>query len=142
MKMRSLLLLSLMLSISSFAQPPTLTPTYSSISAQIFQPSCMKCHSTGGGGAPRGGVDLTTYDLMVKSNDPVNNHDKPGFIIPGDSAHSTLCTDLMGPKPRMPKRAAALAPEQAQAVCDWIQAGAINDEILEPAPEPAPAPRR
>lgn len=85
----------------------------------IFTNNCMPCHG-GGSRGPAGGVDLSSYDGVIKGgrSGPV--------VVAGDPAGSKLVKMISGPTPSMPKNKPPLSASDVKTISDWIQAGAKN----------------
>ena len=90
------------------SQDPALAPTYTSLSANIFQPDCIKCH---GGPKPAAGIDLSDYQMLIKSS----------CVVAGNPAKSQLYVVVQNGK--MPKGGTPLSAQQVQAISDWITNG-------------------
>lgn len=113
-------------------QPQPIQVTFSSIQTNIFNQNCVLsgCHL--GGSAPLG-LDLSegvSYNLLVN----VASGEVPSLmrVKPGDPENSYLVHKIEG-RPsivgdRMPRgRPDPLAPEEIQAIRDWISEGAPNN---------------
>lgn len=85
------------------------TVTFSQVNQNVFQSSCVSCHS--GSGSPAG-VDLSTFDGVS------------GQVVPGSPQQSKIYQEISDGK--MPPTG-ALPQDQIQQVSDWITAGAKND---------------
>lgn len=127
--------------LSSLTGPtPSLQPTFSSIQHEIFEttdPSgrlaCTNCHTSAGGRAPLGGLDLTSavaYNNLVG----VASRGKPGAIrvIAGDADNSYIVHKLEGSPDivgvRMPRgNGPFLTDGQMLVIRRWIELGARND---------------
>lgn len=126
--------------LSDIAGPsPGLTPTYSSISQNIFastddsgRTACTQCH-TNQGRVPAANLNLLPeagYAQLVG----VNSVQKPGAVrvIPGDAENSYLVHKLEG-RPdmvgqRMPRNAGPFLTEgQMLIIRRWINQGAQNN---------------
>jgi cytochrome c553 len=83
------------------------SPTYSSISSLILQPSCVSCH----GGAS--GYSFDTYANSMKA------------VKAGDTTGSPLFTSVKSGA--MPTNGNKLSQEQVQAIGDWIMANAPDN---------------
>ncbi len=83
---------------------PTLTPTFASLQANIFQPKCVGCHSVARPGIP----DLSNYNVISLSQTIL---DIKKDMISGS----------------MPKGGPPLSTVETNAVMDWIAAGAKNN---------------
>ena len=126
--------------VSSVAGPsPSLTPTFSSIVAEIFSASdlarraaCTNCH-TNVGRTPAGGLTLlpgVAYAQLLNVPSVTN----PGHtrVVPGDPERSVLIWKLEG-RPgmlgaRMPFNTPPYLTEgQISIIRRWIERGAAND---------------
>ncbi len=100
------------------APPEVIQPTFDSINKNIFQITCVKCHSPGNS-AKR--VLLTKEALL---NSPLD------LVLPGNADESGLVIDLeRKDDKRMPPEKdgyAKLKDEQIKAIRDWINQGATN----------------
>ena len=127
---------------------PSIQPTFTSINANIFQPSCANssCHSPTGE-AISGKLDLSTspYAALLGANGkgaPIPDSTDPGeikaasegylLVTPGNPAKSFLYLKIspnLDPSygAQMPNLGTGLTAEQVQAVSDWITAGALNN---------------
>jgi hypothetical protein len=118
---------------------PGLTPTFSSISKEIFETTdsagrqaCITCH-TNVGRTPSSGLNLTSgsaYGALVG----VTSVGQPGskLVIPGDPDNSYLVKKLEGDPSitgkRMPRSGPPyLTSGQMLVIRRWIQLGAKND---------------
>jgi hypothetical protein len=85
---------------------------------------CSSCHQPGGEGFEKSGVDLTTYDGVMKGT-------KYGpMVIPGDPEISNLMMVLdwrVSPEIRMPHGMKKLSTCDRDAIRDWIIDGAKNN---------------
>lgn len=107
-------------------------PTFSSIQAEIFTPTCAKagCHSVA---SASGGLVLTagrSYGEIV--NRPSTGQGSLDRIEPGDPGRSYLIKKLRGDPDitgdRMPlDQPGGLPQEQIDGIIAWVQAGAPND---------------
>jgi len=126
--------------LSTVAGPsPTLTPTFSSIQAEIFETTdsagraaCIQCH-TNVGRQPTGGLNLT-HDSAYAALVGVASSGKPGAVrvIPGDPENSYIIHKLEG-RPgivgqRMPRTGGPYLTEgQILIIKRWIAEGAENN---------------
>jgi hypothetical protein len=118
---------------------PNLTPTFSSISKEIFEASdssgraaCTNCHTTVGR-TPAGGLNLLSgaaYGALVN----VNSTQKPTLkrVDPGNPDGSYLVHKLEGAPGivglRMPRNGPPfLTSGQMRVIRRWIELGAKND---------------
>jgi hypothetical protein len=106
----------------------TLTPTFSSIQANVFTPVCVTCHS--GASAPHG-LRLdggNSYALLVG----VPSDEQPSIlrVKPNDPDHSYLVQKIQGNAAsgeRMPAGMPALPQATIDTIRQWITNGATND---------------
>lgn len=89
----------------------------------IFKGRCLDCHQTGGQGTTASGLDLTSYEGLMKGT-------KFGpMVIPGDAQSSNLMVLLdwrADPKLRMP-HGKKLSTCDRDAIRRWIMEGARNN---------------
>ena len=90
----------------------------------IFRGRCIGCHSPGAQGTEKSGLDLTTYEGVMKGT-------KYGkMVIPGDAQSSNLMLLLdwrASPQLRMPHGAKKLSTCDRDAIRAWIFEGAKNN---------------
>jgi mono/diheme cytochrome c family protein len=90
----------------------------------IFRGWCISCHQPGGEGYEKSGLDLTTYQGLMKGT-------KYGpVVVPGQSFISDLMVLLdwrAAPEVRMPHGQKQLSSCDRNAIRDWIQEGAKNN---------------
>jgi hypothetical protein len=90
----------------------------------IFKGRCIDCHQPGGPGYEASGLDLRTYEGLMKGT-------KHGpMIIPGDPDVSNLVWLLewrASPQLRMPHGTKQLSICDRTAIRRWIMEGAKND---------------
>jgi WD40 repeat protein len=99
---------------------PTTPISFSRDIAPIFRANCSACHKPG---KTKGGLDLTTYEAMMKG-------DKNGpVVVPHDLAASSLADDISGAEPAMPKEGETLTEAETALVKAWILQGAANDAL-------------
>ena len=126
--------------LSDIAGPsPTLTPTFASIQAEIFESTddagrvaCIQCH-TNVGRTPAGGMNLT-HDAAYAALVGTKSSGKPDAIrvVPGDPEASYLVHKLEG-RPgivglRMPRTNGPFLTEgQMLIIKRWITEGAANN---------------
>jgi len=87
----------------------------------IIQEKCIQCHEPGGIGYERSGLDMRTYDSLMKGT-------KFGkVIIPGDSMDSVLMQLVehrADPKINMPYQHPKLPDNYLKVIKEWIDQGA------------------
>ncbi|HIG86577.1 MAG TPA: hypothetical protein EYQ25_06010 [Planctomycetes bacterium] len=92
----------------------------------LLRASCHGCHQPA---KAKGKLDLTRYETMMRSEDPV--------IIPGKPEESLLL-ELALPfddePPEMPKDAEPLSAEEIDLLRRWIAEGAVDDSTARPGP--------
>jgi mono/diheme cytochrome c family protein len=83
--------------------------------ASLLEQHCLRCH---GQKMQRGGLSLATAADLAAGGDsgPV--------VVPGKPSESLLIKMVSGDKPKMPKKAAPLTPEQVASLKRWIVQGA------------------
>ncbi len=90
----------------------------------IFKGYCFGCHQPGGQGNEKSGLDLSTYEGVMKGT-------KFGqMVIPGDSESSNLMWLLDwrgGPETRMPLGKKKLSSCERDTIRAWIREGAKNN---------------
>jgi hypothetical protein len=90
----------------------------------IFQSHCMKCHQPGGQGFEASGLDLRSYDSLMKGT-------KHGaVVVPGNTVASTLMVLIDGRADksiRMPHNERPLLKQQVEIVRDWVKQGAVKN---------------
>jgi len=90
----------------------------------IFKGRCVECHQPGGQGYETSGLDLTTYEGLMKGT-------KFGaMVIPGDPDSSNLMWLLdwrASPKLRMPHGMKKLSTCDRDEIRRWIRDGAKNN---------------
>lgn len=105
--------------------------TFTELSKNVFSQSCTSCHMTMSAKEPaEAGIDLSSYALMVATNNNKKNPKHAPFIIPGDPDHSKLYVAVL--KGKMPatedgSKAVPLSAAQIQNIYDWIKAGALDN---------------
>jgi mono/diheme cytochrome c family protein len=82
----------------------------------IFEARCIKCH---GGERTRGGLDMKTYDALMKGGE------EGEAINPGNAAGSMLVELIVEGK--MPRREDPLTAEQIAIISRWVDQGAQNN---------------
>jgi len=90
----------------------------------IFKGRCVSCHAPGGEGFEKSGLDLSTYEGVMKGT-------KMGpMVIPKDPDSSNLIwlLDWRGaPETRMPHGKKKLSTCDRNAIRSWIREGAKNN---------------
>ena len=90
----------------------------------ILQSRCASCHHPGGEGYQASGLDLTSYEGLMKGT-------KFGPIVnPGDALTSNLMVLVEGradPKVRMPHHQRPLLKQQIEILRLWVKQGAKNN---------------
>jgi mono/diheme cytochrome c family protein len=92
--------------------------------APIFQSRCASCHTPGGEGTTASGLDLTTYEGIMKGT-------KYGpMIVPGNADASNLMWLLdwkASPQLRMPHGKDQLPVAERDRLRAWIRQGAKDN---------------
>jgi hypothetical protein len=88
----------------------------------IFRGNCVSCHQPGGEGYQASGLDLTSYDGLMKGT-------KFGpMVVPGKPDLSNLMVLIKGQgQIRMPKGHKPLPNELVNNIWNWIFEGAKNN---------------
>jgi mono/diheme cytochrome c family protein len=90
----------------------------------ILQSRCVACHSSGGQGYEASGLDLTSYNGLMKGT-------KHGaIVVPGDPFTSNLIVLVEGrasPKVRMPHNQRPLLKQQIEILRLWVKQGAKDN---------------
>jgi hypothetical protein len=90
----------------------------------IFKGRCASCHQSGGAGYEKSGLDLTTYEGLMKGT-------KFGaMVVPRDPESSNLMWLLdwrASPEVRMPHGKKKLSICDRNAIRAWIREGAKNN---------------
>jgi hypothetical protein len=89
---------------------PTGQITFARVNEAILQPSCVSCHS---GSEISGGVDLSSYQNVIR------------HVTPGNSSSSQLYTAVASG--RMPQGGSPPSPELVGELRAWIDDGAPNN---------------
>lgn len=93
---------------------------YAFVNAKVFQPKCVRCHSSAGGN--KGDVNLETYENVIAHLADIEN-------------------DVLVEKSMPPRRAGGpLGAFEQNVLKLWIDAGAPKDAASEPVPTPEPTP--
>ena len=107
-----------------------ITPTYSSISRNVFEPKCASCHSDGGSAHS---VPLMPWKALLKS--------PRDLVLPGGPEESGLMIAITRTdSKRMPPASSggnALSDLEISAIRNWIQNGGKE---VEPSPTVTPSP--
>ena len=90
----------------------------------IIESRCTSCHAPGGAGYQQSGLDLTSYQGLMKGT-------KHGpIVVPGDPFTSNLNVLVEGrasTKLRMPHNQRPLLQAQQKILADWVRQGAKNN---------------
>ena len=90
----------------------------------ILKQNCIECHQPGGAGTVASGLDMSSYDSLMKGT-------KFGPVIkPGDSVASVLNMLVEGranPSIRMPHGRDPLKAKDIEALKLWVDQGAKNN---------------
>ena len=90
----------------------------------ILQTRCTQCHAPGGTGYQQSGLDLTSYQGLMKGT-------KHGpIVVPGDPFTSNLNVIIEGRAAReiqMPHHQRPLLRLQQQILANWVKQGAQNN---------------
>lgn len=90
----------------------------------ILDSRCVACHHVGGEGQVKSGLDLSSYEGLMKGT-------KHGpIVVPGDPLTSNLNVLIEGrasPELRMPHGQRPLLRCQTLIIRDWVKQGAKNN---------------
>ena len=90
----------------------------------ILQSRCVACHQPGGEGYAASGLDLTSYQGLMKGT----RHGP--IVVPGDPLTSNLLVLVEGradPKVRMPHGQRPLLKQQIEIIRLWVKQGAKDN---------------
>ncbi len=90
----------------------------------ILDSRCVACHKPGGEGYQKSGLDLSTYDGLMKGTQ------HGAIVVPGEPLTSNLNVLIEGraaPAIRMPHNQRPLLKAQQQIIHDWVKQGAKNN---------------
>lgn len=90
----------------------------------ILEKHCFECHVPGGQGEETSGLDLTSYEGLMKGT-------KHGpIVVPGDAFLSNIMVLIdgrAGPELKMPHGRKDLSRWEKTLLRRWINRGALND---------------
>lgn len=90
----------------------------------VIKQYCLECHSEGGKGSSASGLQMNTYESLMKGT-------RYGSIVkPGDSLSSVLIMLVEGradPAIKMPHGQASLPKEKIAVLRAWVEQGAKNN---------------
>jgi len=90
----------------------------------ILKKYCVECHQAGGEGLEKSGLDLTSYEGVMKGT----NHGP--IVIPGDAFSSNLNVLVEGrasPELKMPHARKGLTKWERLMLRRWVNRGAKNN---------------
>ena len=90
----------------------------------ILKEFCIECHQTGGEGYEKSGLDMTTYEGIMKGT----QHGP--IVVPGDAFLSNLNVLIEGraaPHLRMPYHGKKLSKWNRLLIRRWVNRGAKNN---------------
>lgn len=106
------------------AKEPEKQVSFQAEVAPILKEYCSECHLPGGRGTIKTGLDMSSYDTLMKGT-------KFGPVInPGNSLTSALNMLVEGradPSIKMPHHKEPLAAEKAATLKKWVDQGAKNN---------------
>ncbi|NRA94573.1 MAG: DUF1553 domain-containing protein [Planctomycetes bacterium] len=107
-----------LLCLSSLAARGQDAPSYHAHIAPILKAKCAGCHQPA---KRKGKFDLTTHAGLLKGG-------KHGAaFVAGDAAKSLLIRKVGGEEPEMPPEGDPLTEAEVKRICDWIEAGGVDD---------------
>ncbi len=99
--------------------------SYSKDVLPILQANCGECHAEGGAGLVKSGLDMSSYDGLMKGTR------FGAVILAGDSVSSTLVLLVEGkqvdPSIAMPHGKSKLSDSDIAKIKSWIDQGAKNN---------------
>jgi hypothetical protein len=119
------LLGSFLLASQSYASAQAQEESYKKDVAPIIHDYCLSCHQPGGQGFEKNGLDMRTYNSLMKGT-------KFGPVIkPGDSFTSVLIMAIEGrvhPSIKMPYGVeGGLSKDKINVLKTWVEQGAKNN---------------
>lgn len=111
------------LASASVAAPATMeVVSYELDVKPILDSRCVSCHQPGGAGYQASGLDLTSYEGLMKGT-------KHGaVVVPGEPLTSNLNVLIEGrAQVQMPHDQRPLLRPQQQIIRDWVKQGAKNN---------------
>jgi len=90
----------------------------------ILELRCLECHQPGGDGYEKSGLEMRTYESLMKGN----NHGP--MIVPGNMSESNLLAMIdrrTSPELWMPHGKKQLSKCERQAIKFWVAQGALNN---------------
>jgi len=89
----------------------------------VIQWRCVSCHTTGGEGTDKSGLNLTSYDALMAGTSQGGN-----LIVPGSpTASSFMVMVTRKDHLRMPFGAPPLSDDEVRVIRTWIEQGAKNN---------------
>jgi hypothetical protein len=115
-------------SFFTITTPVVLVPTFDSIQATVFIPTCASasCHDAVG---PAAGLDLSSADASFINLVNMPSSQQAGImrVLPTDPANSYLIQKIDGTiNPRMPLGGLALDPAVVENIRQWVRDGALR----------------
>ncbi len=113
--------------LSGMAVPGNALAEHASFKDEIFpiiQKYCVECHQPGGEGYEKSGLDMTSYEGIMKGT-------KHGpIVVPGDAFSSNLNVLIEGrasPELKMPHARKGLTNWERHMIRRWVNRGAKNN---------------
>ncbi len=89
----------------------------------VIQWRCVSCHTSGGEGTQKSGLNLTSYDALMAGTSQGGN-----LIVPGSPTTSSFMIMVTRKDHlRMPFGAAPLSDDEIRVIKVWIEQGAKNN---------------
>lgn len=89
----------------------------------VIQWRCVGCHTTGGEGTDKSGLNLTSYDALMAGTTQGGN-----LIVPGSPTSSSFMVMVTRKDHlRMPFGAPPLSDDEVRVIRAWIEQGAKNN---------------
>lgn len=121
----SIIFTGIAINLSGCGKEPKQDVSFAHDIRPIIDGNCIKCHAPGGQGYEASGLNMQTYETLMKGT-------KFGPVIkPGDAVSSTLVILVEGkadPSINMPHgNNAPLSADQVKQLKEWINQGAKNN---------------
>lgn len=108
---------------ASLKSTPTGRASYERDIEPIIQWRCITCHSAGGEGARKSGLDLSSYKALMQGT-----REGGELIVPGSPETSSFMVMVTRKDHlRMPFGASPLADDEIRVLRTWIEQGAKNN---------------
>lgn len=108
---------------ASLKKSPRGEASYARDIEPVIQWRCVSCHTTGGEGSDKSGLNLTSYDALMAGTTQGGN-----LIVPGSPTSSSFMVMVTRKDHlRMPFGAPPLSDDEVRVIRNWIEQGAKNN---------------